>query len=423
MTAPDSPPPPSTPKVFEDDSHAFVARFDLPPSGSGPLDGLTFAVKDLIDVAGYVTGCGNPSWAEGRPVAATHAVCVDQLLAAGARCVGKTMSDEMAFSLIGENVHYGTPLNPRAPDRVPGGSSSGSASAVACGLCDFALGTDTGGSVRVPAANCGIHGFRPSHGRISVAGVNPFAPGFDTVGVLARSFAILSRAMNVLLGQGLAPRTPSLGTIHLVDDAFTLADPDIQALLNNGPLARLAVESPAEVRSVTMGQIMGDDDRSGLDRWRDTYNTLQWAEIWSTLGTWIEARSPTFGPIIAEGFARTRGLDRRTIAEMVVVREAFARRIDDFLGPKGLLCLPTTPTVAPRKGEIRARSLAGGDYYPRALALTSLAGIGRLPQVTVPVARLGGAPVGLSFLAGHGRDADLLETVGSLAPHLVSDVS
>src|SRR4051794_4032314 len=161
-------------------SDPFIERFELDPSQSGVLDGLRFAVKDIIDVRGHVTGGGNPTWRSTHPPAAAHAVCVDQILNAGALCVGKTISDELAFSLMGENEHYGTPLNPRAPDRVPGGSSSGSASAVAQGLVDFALGTDTGGSVRVPAANVGVWGLRPTHGRISLAGVIPFSPSFDT---------------------------------------------------------------------------------------------------------------------------------------------------------------------------------------------------------------------------------------------------
>ena len=185
--------------ISAEQSGAFVERFTLPPTARGPLDGLRFAVKDLIDVAGHRTGCGNPTWLATHPPAMVHAVCVEQLLAAGAQCEGKTITDELAFSLLGENHHYGTPLNPAAPDRVPGGSSSGSASAVACGLVDFALGTDTGGSVRVPASNCGIWGWRPSHGFVSVAGVMPLAPTLDTVGILARSMDVLHRAAAVLL--------------------------------------------------------------------------------------------------------------------------------------------------------------------------------------------------------------------------------
>ena len=407
------------PPITPDESGAFVERFDLEPTGRGVLDGLTFAIKDLIDVAGHKTGCGNPSWAEGRPAAAVDAVCVEQLLEAGARGVGKTITDEMAFSLIGENVHFGTPLNPRAPGRVPGGSSSGSASAVACGLCDFALGTDTGGSVRVPAANCGIFGFRPSHGRISVAGVNPFAPGFDTVGVLARSADILARAASTLLGceVGQEPREP--GTIYVLEDALKLADPALIKALMESPFGGLPEVVDAEIRVIPIGDITGPSDDPGLHAWCDTYNTLQWAEIWSTLGAWIEDARPAFGPIIAGGFDRTRNLDRRTIGAAVRLRERFALQLNDFLGPHDLLCIPTAPTVAPLKGQIAARSQDRGAYYPRALALTAIAGLGRLPQVTLPVAEVDGAPVGLSFLAGYGRDPFLLESARLLAARLV----
>src|SRR6266550_446595 len=185
--------------ITVNESNAFVTTFDLPPTGSGSLDGLCFAVKDVIDVAGCKTGCGNPTWRDSHPTAVAHAVCVEQLLRAGASCVGKAICDELAFSLLGENYFDGTPLNPRAPDRVPGGSSSGSASAVACGLVDFALGTDTAGSARIPASNCGIWGFRPSLHRISESGILPFAPSSSTVGVFANNLTVMKKVMSVLL--------------------------------------------------------------------------------------------------------------------------------------------------------------------------------------------------------------------------------
>src|SRR6478752_5633257 len=200
--------------ITHEESGAFIERFTLAPTKDGPLRGLRFAVKDLIDVAGHPTGCGNPTWLATHPPAEVSAICVEQLLSAGAQCEGKTITDELAFSLLGENHHYGAPLNPAAPERVTGGSSNGSASAVACGLVDFALGTDTGGSVRVPASNCGIWGWRPSHGLISVAGVMPFAPTLDTVGVFARDVNVLAKVAFVLFSA--APVSPTKpGTIHL----------------------------------------------------------------------------------------------------------------------------------------------------------------------------------------------------------------
>jgi amidase len=313
-------------------------------------------------------------------------VCVEQLLRAGARCVGKAVSDELAFSLLGQNHFYGTPLNPQVPDRVPGGSSSGSASAVACGLVDFALGTDTGGSVRVPASNCGIWGFRPSHGFISVAGVNPLAPTFDTVGILSRSAEVLTRVATVLLGSAPA----SVGqpaAIYLIREAFALADAEVQQAVTES-LRVLRYRFGERVREASLRDVAGDEAGASLPTWGDTYCVLQWAEIKSCLGAWIAEAKPAFGPATAASFDLTNQLDRRRIGEAVERRERYYRRLQSFLGPHDLLCMPTTPALAPVKGELLPRASSGGGYYPRALALTSVAGIGRLPQVSLPLASM-----------------------------------
>ncbi len=385
-------------------SGAFIERLRIEPYASGLLDGLTFGVKDLIDVSGTITGCGNPRWRDTHPPATVSAVCVEQLLAAGAACVGKTISDELAFSLLGENHHYGTPLNPRAPDRVPGGSSSGSASAVACGECDFALGTDTGGSVRVPAANCGILGYRPSHGVISVAGVNPFAPTFDTVGLFARTPDILAKAATVLLGS--APAAIERPTaLYTLDDAFKLADAEMVDALASA-IEDLGQRLGLTPQRIALSEI--NDVGAALSDWYATFCTLQWAEIWSSLGAWVSQAEPEFGPVINRSFDLVRGQDRRTVGDAVRRRESYADSLADFLEPGTLLVLPTTPAVAPRRGSITERSQDEGHYYPRALSLTSIAGIGRLPQLTLPVATVQGAPVGLSLLAARGADQLLL---------------
>ncbi len=405
----------STPsKIAVAASNAFIDTCEFPPTGSGPLDGLRFAVKDLIEVAGVKTGCGNPSWRDSHPPAVAHAVCVEQLLRAGARGVGKTILDELAFSLIGENHFYGTPLNPAAPDRVPGGSSSGSASAVACGLVDFALGTDTGGSVRVPASNCGIYGFRPSHGFISVAGVNPLAPTFDTVGVLARDAAVLARVAAVLLAWEPAPAAAEPpATVHLLRDAFDLADPEVQEALAE-PVQWLKAQFGERFREISLRDIDGDETGAGLAAWCDTYCVLQWAEIRSSLGAWIADAKPILGPTIAASFELTAQLDRRRLAEAVAQRERTYRCLQRFFGPHDLICMPTAPTPAPLKGQPLVRTPSGSGYYPHTLALTSVAGIGRLPQVSLPLATASGLPIGLSLLAGRGQDALLLQVVKGL---------
>ncbi len=395
-------------RVGIEESGAFVETFTRERAASGPLNGLRFAAKDLIDVQGSKTGCGNPTWRDIHPVAAANAVCVDQLLFAGALCVGKTVTDELAFGLNGENFFFGTPLNPRAPDRVPGGSSSGSASAVACGLVDFALGTDTGGSVRVPASNCGIFGMRPTHGIISVAGVNPLAPSLDTVGVLARSCDVLAPAVSVLLACDV-PGSVEVGTVHLLHDAFAGSDPEVaEALIK--PLERIRNLFPGRTRETSLQDIGEEASRTGWRGWFDTYCGIQWAEIWSCLGSWVTDNNPEFGPRTKVNFELARNLDRKTGVRAIAQREIYYRLLKEFLGPADLLCMPTTPTLAPFKGTLGVDRTQDA-YFPRTLAFTAIAGIGRLPQVTLPLADVDGVPVGLSLLAGQGRDAFLLGAV------------
>lgn len=401
------------PAFTVEQSGAFVETLALEPTADGPLAGLTFAAKDLIDIAGHRSGCGNPTWRSTHPPAASHAVCIEQLLAAGARCIGKTITDELAFSLIGENHFYGTPLNPRAPDRVPGGSSSGSASAVACGLIDFALGTDTGGSVRVPASNCGLFGLRPTHGVISVAGVMPFAPTFDTVGVLARDADVLARSASGLLGVEIAPSV-HVKSVFLVTEAFALCEPAARTALE-GPLESLHRQFGDRVCEMSIHEIDGAPPGTGMLPWYDSiYRILQWAEIRSSLGDWIETAKPEFGPVTAGNFELTRRLDRREVLAAIRLRETYCHRLAAFLRPGDFLCIPTAPAPAPPKGTIGCRSQDSTNYYPAALTLTSLAGVGRLPQVSMPLADVSGVPVGLSLLAGARQDAALLALVGEL---------
>jgi amidase len=401
-----------SPKTFTaTESGAFVKQLRLEPTGSGPLDGLTFAVKDLIDLKGLVTGCGNPNWRDAHPPAAAHAVAVEQILAAGAVCLGKTVTDELAFGLDGENHFYGTPLNPRAPDRVPGGSSSGSASVVACNLVDFALGTDTGGSVRVPASNCGLFGLRPTHDRVSLAGVNPLALSFDTVGVLARSAGVLARAAAVLLAVDV-PETVEVGTVHVLREPLALVDAEVREVLKE-PFDKLGRRYEGKVRETSINAVVGEATDAGLQPWYETFITIQWAEIWSSLGTWVEAVKPELGPRTRQNFENTRTADRRRVGEAARCREIFFRKLKNFLGPRDLLVLPTVPAPAPRKGTLDL-DRTQGNYYPRALSLTAIAGVGRLPQVTMPLTEVEGAPVGLSLIAAHGEDAFLLAAMRAL---------
>ncbi len=362
------------------------------PTACGPLDGTTFAVKDLIDVAGQVTGGGNPDWATGRAPAARSAPVVDHLLAAGARLAGKTVTDELAFSLEGDNHHDGTPPNPAAPGHLPGGSSSGSASVTAAGLVDFALGTDTGGSVRIPASFCGLYAMRPTHGRIPLDGVVPFSPGYDTIGWFARDAAMLARVGAVLLG----PEDDSgISRLLVATDAFALADPDV------GDALRAALP-PATAVTVF--------DGAPAD-WREAYRVLQGADIRDGLGPWIEARKPRFGPTIAPRFADALAITAADVARWRPWRMQASARLAALLPADTALLLPTSPVpalpLATDDGTI-------GDFYARALTLTAVAGHAGLPQVTWPAARVGGRPVGLSLVGHAGRDRALLQMMETL---------
>jgi amidase len=393
--------------VSSKESGAFVEEFLLPPTRAGSLSGLRFGVKDLIDVAGYRTGCGNPTWLATHPPAAVHAVCVEQLLAAGAQCAGKTVTDEVAFSLLGQNHFYGTPLNPAAPDRVPGGSSSGSASAVACGLVDFALGTDTGGSVRVPASNCGVWGWRPTHGLVSVAGVMPFSPSLDTVGVLAKNSDVLLRAAATLMGSESPPQEKTIpGKVHVLSDAFALADMDVRQALQS-LLDRIRSAFGDCLHETSLGALCDNAQAADFSNWLNIYRMLQGTEALSSLGAWVDEAKPEFGPATQAGFEFIRGLDRTRVGETVGRREHFFRLLRQALGPRDLICIPTAPTVAPLKGSVSYDRK--GDYYQRALSLTAIAGVGRLPQVSMPLATIDSVPIGLSLIAAHGEDMFLLK--------------
>jgi amidase len=364
----------------------------------GPLSGLTFAAKDIFDVAGFVTGCGNPDWARSHAPAAAHAPAVQALLDAGAELVGKTITDELAYSLNGQNFHYGTPTNVNAPGRIPGGSSSGSAAAVAGGLADTALGSDTGGSVRTPASFCGIYGLRPTHGRITLNGVMPLAPSFDTVGWFARDAATLHRVGAVLLGS--AGSTTRWKRLLLAEDAFALATPAAQDAL--APLVERLGQRLAPPEQILAAET------DTLSDWMWRFRHIQAREIMAAHDTWIGETQPRFGPEIQERFEWAASVTEEEAAPARAQRDIFTRRLTDLLGDDALLCLPSAPTIAPLC-ETSAEDLI--SFRGAVLSLTCIAGLARLPQVSLPLARLDGCPLGLSLIAPAGGDADLLAFV------------
>lgn len=260
-----------------DSVNAFIDVFNVPAINSGILNRMTVGVKDLIDVQGKATGCGNPDWARTHPAAIRHASSVEILLNNGACLLGKTHTDELAYSLLGINSHYGTPVNSAAPDRIPGGSSSGSAAAAAAGLVDIGLGTDTGGSIRVPASFCGLYGLRTTHGFISMQGVMPLAPSFDTIGWFTRDPDILYSLLHVFN----FPEIDTDSTIKLIipEDLWGKADDLVRDKLL--PFIDAAIELLGNCSYVSIAA-------ESLKTWREVFQVCQAAEIWSCHGRWIE---------------------------------------------------------------------------------------------------------------------------------------
>jgi amidase len=369
---------------------------ELDGAPAGPLHGLSFAVKDVFDIAGERTGNGNPVWLETHEPAARTASSVEGLLAAGAHMAGKTHTDEMAYSLNGENVHYGTPVNPNAPGRIPGGSSSGSAAAVAGGLVDFALGTDCGGSVRLPASFCGIYGIRTTHGLVSADGIVDLAKSFDTVGWFARDPKIMRRIGEVLLprASGFAPKR-----LLIAQDAFAFAGPEVAAAL-----AAAVANVKAAFSQHRDVQIYGGDTVTGPR----VFRILQGDEIRRRHSAWIDKHNPRFGPGIAERFKWTRTIDAAEVEKMKPKREELARHMAELLGDDAVLCLPTAPGIAPKLAT-PAEELE--TFRARAFALLCVAGLARLPQISLPLGKMENCPIGLSLIAPRGTDRGLLDWV------------
>jgi amidase len=380
------------------DIGAFVAHCDKVIEGAEDalLSDLTFAVKDIIDVAGCRTGCGNPDWLRTHGPAQQSAPIVQKLIDAGATMIGKTVTEEMAYSLIGENAHYGAPVNVNAPGRVAGGSSSGSAAVVAAGDAHFALGSDTGGSVRIPASFCGIYGLRPTHGRIPLEGIMPLAASYDTIGWFAQDPAVMSGVAHILFDEWREPEI--LTRLYVPEDIWALADDAVQAAVAPA-LDRLeALVGPQQ------GVLLGGD--ISTESQAAAYMALQGREAWETHRDWVEAENPTFGPGIAERFRAIAAIADDDVARWTEWRNDFADRLCGVLNEGAVMAVPTAPCIAPLVGESQS-TLA--DVRKRILMMTGAAGHAGLPQISIPFATVEGCPVGFSIVGRRGGDEVLLD--------------
>ena len=389
----------------DDPARAFVPypAVPVPNAPDGPLAGLTLAVKDLYDVAGYPTGGGSPHVLALSGVKTRTAPAVQQLLDAGARFVGKTHTDELAFSMNGKNAHFGTPRNGAAPDRIPGGSSSGSASAVSNRLADVALGSDTGGSVRAPASHCGLFGLRPTHGRVPIDLCLPLAPSFDSVGYFTRDGDTFERVGAVLLGAD-DQALPDRPRLLLASGAFARLNRDVREVL-----AVLLQTFEAQLGQATLVEPAPE----GIETLYWAFRRLQGWEAWEADGALIERYGLQLGPGVAERFAYAAALTEAEVEKARPVREAARHRLRGLLAPDAVLLLPTMPDVAPLLSDSE-EALDG--YRNQALNLLCLSGLSGLPQATLPLAMRHGAPLGISLMGPAGSDLSLVR----LAARLVS---
>ncbi|WP_238120713.1 MULTISPECIES: amidase [unclassified Xanthobacter] len=383
----------STPPISLADAvadHILVMPLDL----GG--DGLRVAVKDTIDIAGWPTRAGSPVFAD-APAAAVNAAVVERVLAAGCHIIGKANLHELAFGVTGVNPHTGTALNPLFPDRVPGGSSSGSAASVAAGLADFALGTDTGGSVRIPACCCGVFGLKPTFGRVSRAGVAPERSSLDCVGPFAADAPTLTRAMAFI--------DPTFTPLTL-DHAPRFGVLEVEA----SPSVARAVEAAladAGVEQVSAAVV-------GLDAAYDAGLTIINAENWAAFGPLTQ--SEAMGPDVRQRIIAAGETTAEMVAAANVVRAQVSDAVDAALAGVDALVLPTMPDVPPRLVDAGdARGAIAITRFVRAFNLTGH------PALTVPVLTAEGLPAGIQLVGRKGDDARLCAIAEWLAAHLPSD--
>ena len=375
----------------------------IPGVVSGPLAGLMAAVKDMYDIQGERTGCGNPEWLANHAPAMKTAGAVQKILNAGATVIGKTVCDEFFYSVSGANAHYGTPVNPRAPGRIPGGSSSGSASATASGNCDFALGSDTGGSIRVPASFCGIYGLRPTLGRVDLSGAQAMSPSFDVPGWFANGPGVFRNVGAALLDDRRTVAT--IDRVVVLEDAFAEADADVAIFLHTA-LELMSDDLPIYVHA----HIAPD----GFDPWRECFRVVQAHEVWQTFGTFFDRHKPQLSPGIRERVAFAASVTKQQADAARAVHTRAREHVRSHV-PKGtVLALPTAPCIAPRI------DMAGSEleaFRVRVMRLTCIAGMGGLPQVSIPAGTISGCPIGLSFIGWDGGDEALLDLAVTLSRH------
>ena len=385
-----------------DPFHAFTEHAPLTRPESdhrqGPLAGRTLAVKDIYDVAGMKTGCGLPDRLAEAPVAAVTASAVQRLVDAGATIVGKTTCDELCFSLMGNNNFYPRAVNPLAPERFTGGSSAGSVAAVAGGLADIATGSDTGGSVRAPAAFCGLTGLRTTHGLIPLDHTMALAPSLDTFGWFAADIDLYAAVADILL-----PKSD-----HRFSRLVHLPDLDALTAVNSAGSYRAMAARVAELFGAPAPAHLSSLDVD--DRYR-CFRAIQAHEAWAMQGAWVARPGRRISQAVRERFLFGGTITVDAYARELRKRLGVTKELEDLLGDDRLLVLPTVPAAAPLASSDDETEHA---YRARALRLLCLSGLSGLPQITVPLGSDEGAPFGISLIGPRFSDRALVDVARRL---------
>lgn len=392
----------------------WIRRLQMTGSEGGPLQGHTFAAKDLFDLKGERRGCGNPHWRERQSPSLSNATAVQQLLDAGAICTGSTTMDEFAFGLSGESPWTGSPPNSANPGCITGGSSSGSAAAVAKGDVDLALGTDTGGSIRVPASWCGLLGWRPSHGAVSVQGLQPLAPSLDTTGLFSRDPQVLLAAAEVLLSpnrHGQSAEAPAPTRLYWIPELWTdLERPVRSALIKSSEQLSQTIHGEIEALPLATFGLKDPQQLQAL------FQAIQWDEIAATFAA-LPNDLP-LGPVLERNLAMVQNRSISAQAQVIQHRQHIRDTLATLLGDHGLLAQPVTPCTAPAIGSF-SLDRGAGSLVGQLIRLNALAGLSGAPELSIPTGGVDNKPLGLGLIASPGCDRLLLQTLemcaGSLA--------
>lgn len=375
--------------------------FPIASTGEGVLSGKTVAVKDLVDYTGHRVSFGLAQWRDTHEASRDTAPVLAQLLLAGGSIAGFTKLDQLAYSLIG-NVCEGTPpLNSLYPDRFTGGSSSGPAAAVAAGLADIGLGTDTAGSIRVPAASCGLFGLRPTHGAISVSGVRPLAPSFDVVGVLTANPALIGPAFSALSSAPVSVandvqevRVPTRASVSLagddaVDSMYVIAE-------------ALSAAYQCRVVQCDLSEFINSDIG-------DLFARLQGREIWSEHSQWISENKSYLADDVRTRLERAERLSMSSDEEKMedkTAREKYRKDFQGFYNASSVLVLPVLTDLAPLRTSSADELL---EFRAKSFQLTAPSSLTGCPQLVVPVRNEpAGKVIGVGLLGQHNNEATLL---------------